>query len=148
MADKLRVLVADDHPLFLFALAHTVTAHPELELVGQARSGEQAIACALGQRPDLAVLDVEMPGLGGLDVLHAINRERLATRVLFMSGSLDPSTAYRLIEAGAAGVLEKDVTPEEIGDALVRIAEGDTVLAPSVQAALMREVRERRERPQ
>jgi two-component system nitrate/nitrite response regulator NarL len=147
MTGTLRVLVADDHPLFLFAIAHSVKSREELELVGQARTGREAIALALETRPDLAVLDVEMPDLGGLEVLQAITREGLGTRVLFLSGSLDPSTSYDLIEAGASGVLEKTALPEEIGDALLRIAGGDTVLAPNIQAQLMREVRTRRERP-
>jgi two-component system nitrate/nitrite response regulator NarL len=138
MREKLRVLVADDHPLFLFVIAHSVSSREELELVGQARTGREAIACALQTRPDLAVLDVEMPDLNGLDVLNAINREGLGTRVLFVSGSLSANTSYALIEAGAAGVLEKDATPGEIGDALIRIADGETVLATSVQAALRR----------
>ena len=103
---------------------------------------------ALDTRPDLAVLDVEMPDLNGLDVLRAMIREGLSTRVLFVSGSLDAAKSYTLIEAGAAGVLEKDAMPEQIGDALIRIAQGETLLAPSVQAGLMREVRDRRERKQ
>jgi two-component system, NarL family, nitrate/nitrite response regulator NarL len=148
MKDPLRVLIADDHPLFLFAIAHSVNSRQELELVAQAKTGREAIACALQTRPDLAVLDVEMPDLDGLDVLNAMNREGLATRVLFVSGSLDPAKSYTLIEAGAAGVLEKDAMPEQIGDALIRISRGETVLAPSVQAQLMREVRDRRERSQ
>ena len=144
----LRVLIADDHPLFLFAIAHSVNALPELKLVAQAKTGREAIAAALETKPDLAVLDVEMPDLGGLEVLNAMTREGLSTRVLFVSGSLDASKSYSLIEAGAAGVLEKDAMPEQIGDALIRISRGETVLAPSVQAALMREVRARRERAQ
>ena len=76
-----------------------------------------------------------MPDLDGLDVLEAMTREGLSTRVLFVSGSLDAAKSYNLIEAGAAGVLEKDAMPEQIGDALIRISQGETVLAPSVQAA-------------
>ena len=146
MRERLRVLIADDHPLFLFAIAHSVNSRQELELVGQARTGREAIACAMDTRPDLAVLDVEMPDLDGLDVLNAINREGLTTRVLFVSGNLDAMKSYDLIEAGAAGVLEKDAMPDQIGDALIRISHGETVLAPAVQAALMREVRDRRDR--
>jgi two-component system nitrate/nitrite response regulator NarL len=148
MKEPLRVLIADDHPLFLFAMAHSVRSREELQLVGQAKTGREAIAIALEAKPDLAVLDVEMPDLGGLDVLNAITREGLPTRVLFVSGSLDAAKSYSLIEAGAAGILEKDAMPEQIGDALIRIAQGETILAPSVQAALMREVRDRRERTQ
>lgn len=147
MRDVLRVLIADDHPLFLFAMAHSVNARPELELVGQAATGPEAVAVALQTRPDVAVLDVDMPDLSGLDVLHAFDREGLGTRVLFVSGSLDAETAYQLVEAGAAGVLDKTAMPDDIGDALVRIAQGETVLAPDVQAALVQAVRERRERP-
>src|SRR3954449_10042573 len=107
MGQSRRVLIADDHPLFLFAIAHSVKSREELELVGQARTGREAIALALETRPDLAVLDVEMPDLGGLEVLQAITREGLGTRVLFLSGNLDAQVSYDLIEAGAAGVLDK-----------------------------------------
>jgi two-component system nitrate/nitrite response regulator NarL len=148
MGQLLRVLIADDHPLFLFAIAHSVNSRQELELVGQARTGREAIAAALETRPDLAVLDVEMPDLGGLEVLKAITREGLTTRVLFVSGNLDAQISYDLIEAGAAGVLDKSAMPDQIGDALVRIAQGETVLAPTVQSALMRAVRDRRDKPQ
>jgi two-component system nitrate/nitrite response regulator NarL len=147
MRDPLRVLIADDHPLFLFAIAHSVNSRQELELVGQARTGREAIAAALQTQPDLCVLDLEMPDLTGLDVLHALNREGLETRVLFVSGNLTADVSYELIEAGAAGVLDKTAMPDQIGDALVRISEGETVLAPAVQSALMRAVRDRRERP-
>ena len=109
----LRVLVADDHPLFLFAIAHSIETRAELELVAQAKTGSEAIAAALETRPDLAVLDVEMPDLSGLDVLEALRREGLETRVLFVSGSLDASIAYQLVEAGAAGVLDKSAMPDE-----------------------------------
>ena len=147
MEETLRVLVADDHPLFLFAVAHAVRTRAEFELVGQAATGREAVATALATRPHLAVLDVQMPDLDGLDVLRALRSEGLDTRVLFVSGSLDASTAYQLVEAGAAGVLDKTALPDQIGDALLRIASGETVLAPDVQAALMRAVRDRRERP-
>src|SRR3954447_2322448 len=102
MMERLRVLIADDHPLFLFAIAHSVNLREELELVGQARTGSEAIAAALETRPDLAVLDVDMPELSGLDVMQAMTREGLQTRVLFVSGNLDAQVSYDLIEAGAA----------------------------------------------
>src|SRR5215207_10624232 len=126
MGELLRVLIADDHPLFLFTIAHSVNSRDELELVGQARTGAEAVAAALETRPDLAVLDVDMPDLNGLEVLKAFSREGLATRVLFVSGHLDAQISYDLIEAGAAGVLDKSAMPDQIGDALVRISQGET----------------------
>jgi len=147
MAHRIRVLVADDHPLVLFAICHCLGLRPQLELVAQARTGREAIEQALATRPDLAVLDVHMPEGGGLAVLRAMQREGLATRVLFLSGSLTPAISYELVEAGAAGVLSKQAEPAEIADALLRIATGETVLCAEVQTALMQQVRERRERP-
>jgi two-component system nitrate/nitrite response regulator NarL len=139
----LRVIAADDHPLFLFAVGHAVRARPELELVGEAASGAEALAMLREHRPELAVLDVAMPDMTGLEVLQALTRDGLATRVLFVTGGMDSALAYDLVQAGAAGVLQKDALPQEIGEALVRIARGETVLAPSVQAALVSGVRER-----
>jgi two-component system nitrate/nitrite response regulator NarL len=86
-----------------------------------------------------------MPGLTGLEVLEAITREALPTRVLFVTATVEPASAYDLVQAGAAGVLEKDATPGAIGEALLRIARGEVVLAPSVQAALVSGVQARRE---
>ena len=100
MGEPLRVLIADDHPLFLFAIAHSVNSRDELEIVGQARTGREAIEAALETQPDLAVLDVEMPDLGGLEVLKAFSREGLRTRVLFVSGNLDADVSYDLTIRG------------------------------------------------
>jgi len=141
----LRVLVADDHPLILVSLEGVVRARPELELAARAATGDEALEAARAERPDLAVLDVQMPGLSGLEVLEAMQRDALPTRVLFVTGAVDPAGAYDLVQAGAAGVLEKDATPDMIAEALLRIARGETVLAPSVQAALISGVQARRE---
>ncbi len=141
----LRVLVADDHPMILVSLEGIVQARPELELAARAATGDEALEAAQAERPDLAVLDVQMPGLSGLEVLEAMKRDALPTRVLFVTGTVDPAAAYDLVQAGAAGVLEKDATPDMIGDALLRIARGETVLAPSVQVALVSGVQARRE---
>jgi two-component system, NarL family, nitrate/nitrite response regulator NarL len=141
----LRVLVADDHPMILVSLEGIVRARPELELAARAATGDEALEAARAERPDLAVLDVQMPGLSGLEVLEAMKRDALPTRVLFVTGAVDPAGAYDLVQAGAAGVLEKDATPDMIGDALLRIAGGETVLSPSVQVALVTGVQARRE---
>ena len=141
----LRVLVADDHPMILVSLEGVVRSRSELELVARAATGDEALQAARAERPDLAVLDVQMPGLSGLEVLEAMKRDALPTRVLFVTGTVDPASAYDLVQAGAAGVLEKDATPDMIGDALLRIAGGETVLAPSVQVALVTGVQARRE---
>ncbi|WP_037503796.1 response regulator [Solirubrobacter soli] len=145
MRGPLRVLVADDHPLFLFALAHSVSRRDELEVVARAASGGEAIDALLAHRPDLAVLDVQMADIEGLAVLRAATAAGLAVRVLFISGAIEPAIAYELLEAGAAGIVSKAATPEEIGDALVRIAAGETVLGSDVQHIVVSAIRGRRD---
>ena len=73
----LRVIAADDHPLFLYAVGHAVRARPELELVGEATTGAQALALLREHRPELAVLDVTMPDMSGLEVLRTLTRDGL-----------------------------------------------------------------------
>src|SRR4051812_36238319 len=131
----LRVLVADDHPLILLSLEGLVQAHPELELAARAASGDGALQAALAERPDLAVLDVQMPGLSGLQVLEAMQREALPTRVLFVTATIDPAGAYNLVQAGAAGVLQKDAAPAAVGGALVGVPARGAALPPPAPAA-------------
>jgi two-component system, NarL family, nitrate/nitrite response regulator NarL len=141
------VLIADDHPLYRFAIARTVQAYPEFEVVAEVSAGREAIELAVEHRPDLAVIDVEMRGFGGLEVLRAFTREALPTRVLCVTDQLQSETVYTLVQAGASGVLDKGVGRHEIVDALLRIAAGETVLVPMAQIALAQAVRSRRESP-
>jgi two-component system nitrate/nitrite response regulator NarL len=142
---RVRVLVADDHPLYREALADTVKQRPELELLGTVAGGREALAAIQETPPEVAVLDMKMPGLDGMEVVDAVTRDELPTRVLLLSAFLDSALAYRALGAGAAGYLSKDSTGERICDAIVAVARGDTVLDPDVQAGLAREIRMRAE---
>lgn len=140
---RITVVVADDHPLFREALATTVRRHVRLELVGDAETGRQALALIKEHRPDVAVLDLRMPGLDGRQIVEAINREEIATRALIVSGELSPEDAYGLIEVGAAGLLSKTEGAERLADAVIAIARGDTVLPTDLHAGLMNQIRDR-----
>jgi two-component system nitrate/nitrite response regulator NarL len=146
---RVRVLVADDHPLFREALAETIDQRPELELVAKVASGREALAEIQGTPPDVAVLDMKMPELDGMDVVDAVTRDELPTRVLLLSAFLDSSLGYRALGAGAAGYLSKDATGERICEAILAVALGETVLDPEIQAGVAREIRMRveNERP-
>jgi two-component system nitrate/nitrite response regulator NarL len=138
---RITVVVADDHPLFREALATTVRRHSQLELVGEAEAGRQALDLIKEQRPDVAVLDLLMPDLDGRQVVESMTRSGLATRALIVSGDLNPENAYELIEAGAAGLISKTEGAERLGDAVVAVARGDTVLPPDLHAGLMDQIR-------
>ena len=141
-----RVLIVDDHPLFLEGIGMLVDRLDGVELVGRCDSGEAGIDALIADLPDVVVLDFQLGDMTGLDVLQHINEAGIEVRVLFVSGRLEGDDAYQLVEAGASGVIEKDATFDEIADAIQRVARGDTVLSPRVQAAVMAGVRERRDR--
>jgi two-component system nitrate/nitrite response regulator NarL len=141
-----RALIVDDHPLFLEGIAMLVERLDDIDLVGRCDSGEEAIERITAEAPDMVVLDFQLGDITGLDVLNDITERGVATRVLFVSGRLQDDDAYRLVEAGAAGIIEKDATFDQIADAIERVARREAVLSPRVQAAVMAGVRDRRER--
>jgi two-component system nitrate/nitrite response regulator NarL len=141
-----RALIVDDHPLFLEGIGMLVERLDGIELAGRCDSGQAGIESLLEDPPDLVVLDFQLGDMTGLDVLNRINERRLDTRVLFVSGRLQGDDAYQLVEAGAQGIIEKDASFDEIADAIKRVARGESVLSPRVQADVMAGVRERRDR--
>jgi two-component system, NarL family, nitrate/nitrite response regulator NarL len=133
---RIRVVIADDHPLYRTGLVDTVKRRPELELVGEAEDGAAALEEIRNVGPDVCVLDVKMPGLGGVDVLKTLEREGLDVRVVFVSAYYDSDVVYGALGSGASGYLSKDSTGDEICDALVAAAHGRTTLGTDVQAAV------------
>ena len=115
------MVIADDHPLYRTGLLDTVKRRPELELVGQAEDGASALDEIRSLSPDVCVLDVKMPGLGGVDVLKTLEREGLPVRVVFVSAYYDSDVVYGALGSGASGYLSKDSTGDEICDALVAL---------------------------
>ena len=140
---RARVAVADDHPLFREAIVRAIKERPDLEFVGEAADGREALELIRSAEPDVAVLDVKMPELDGVRVLNAVTREGLATRVLLLSAFLDGPIVFDAVAAGAAGYLSKDAERDRITDAVAAIARGETVLGPEVQAGIAGEIRAR-----
>jgi two-component system nitrate/nitrite response regulator NarL len=138
------VFVADDHPVYREGIVRAIEERPDLELVGQASTGRDALAEITRLEPDVALLDIMMPELDGLEVLTAIERDDVATRVALLSAHVDSSYAYRAVAAGAKGYLSKQAARQEICDALLAIAAGGTAFAPEVQTGLAAELHERR----
>jgi two-component system nitrate/nitrite response regulator NarL len=138
-----RVLVADDHPAMRRALARLVGAQKGLELVGEAADGEEALALIEQVAPDVALLDVRMPGLDGLGVLRRLRSRRAAVRVLLISGYEDGAIVHEAITQGAAGFLSKDAEEDEIGRAITAVACGGSVLSPRLQSGVFDQIRER-----
>ena len=138
-----RVLVADDHPAMRGALARLVREHSGLELIGEAFDGEHAQAMIDELAPDVALIDVRMPRLDGLALLRRLQSAGSPVRVLLISGNDDSEIAHEAIGRGAAGFLSKDAEEEEIGEAILAVADGQSVLSPALQSGVLDLIRER-----
>jgi two-component system, NarL family, nitrate/nitrite response regulator NarL len=141
--ERIRVVVADDHPIYREGMVRAIGERPDLELVGEAVGGREALAEIERLRPDVALLDIQMPDLDGVKVLNAVRRDGLEVQILLLSAHLGHELAYKAVAAGARGYLSKQAAREEICDAIVAVARGGTAFAPEVQAGLATELHER-----
>jgi two-component system, NarL family, nitrate/nitrite response regulator NarL len=143
VSGRVRVVVADDHPLFREGIERAVRERPDLELVGAAADGREALERIRDLMPQVAVLDLRLPELDGLRVLNALVRDGAPTRVLLLSATADPDVVYRAVEAGAAGYFRKEADREAILDAVVAIARGRTAIEPELQSGVFEQIRMR-----
>lgn len=135
-----RVFVSEDHPVYREGLIESIRDCPELELVGESGDGLQTLDRIRELRPDLALLDLRLPGLDGIGVLRALADETVDTRVLLLSAYSDGALVYEALEAGAAGYLSKDSAAEEIFAAIRAAVAGETVLSPGLEQRLARQI--------
>jgi two-component system NarL family response regulator len=133
---KIRVLVADDHFVARFGLKGLLGDQPDLEVVGEAKSGAEAVTLARQSRPDVVLMDLRMPGLDGVQATAAILREDPKARVLIVSSYDTEADVLRVNEAGAAGYIMKEAEPEELLRAIRAVAAGGRYLPPNIQARL------------
>jgi two-component system, NarL family, nitrate/nitrite response regulator NarL len=148
VSPRTTVLVADDHPLFRDGIARAVGQRTDLELIAAVADGNEALEGIRRHTPDVAVLDVRMPGMDGVDVLKAVQAEALSTRVLLLSAYTDSAIVYAAVTAGAGGYLSKDADRQAICDAISAVARGEPALDPVVHAGLFEEVRRHRAPPE
>lgn len=140
-ASRVRIVVADDHPLFREAVVRAVKERAEFELVGEAADGRDALELVRELSPDVVLLDVKMPELDGLAVLNAVTRDGLSTRVILLSAYLDGATAFEAVARGAAAFVSKDADRRRIMDTVAAVSRGETVFGPEIQAGLAEEIR-------
>lgn len=144
MADApLRLLLADDHALVRAGLRALLDELPGVRVVAEAGDGREALRLVAEHKPDIALIDISMPGLNGLDVVARIAHDRPATRVIIVSMHGDDETVRRALKAGAAGYMLKNSDRAELEMGLRAVARGDTWLSPAltkrVVAALTQE---------
>jgi len=132
----IRVLLADDHPIVRDGLKKHLEEEGDFEVVGEATDSREAYRLAVDNEPDVLVLDLEMPGRGGLDTLRELKRVKPDIAVLVLSRHDEDPFAVRSIRSGAAGYLSKQSVSDELAEAIRKIASGERYISPSVAATL------------
>lgn len=145
MTEAVRVLVADDHALFRRGLVGLLSEQPDIEPVGEAHSGPEAVQLSRQLRPDVVLMDVHMPGGGGIEAVRAL-KQGAGVHVLMLTISEKDDDLWGAIAAGADGYLLKSAEPDELCRAIRRVASGQGALSPEITATVMRAASQARSR--
>ena len=135
--EPLLVLVADDHPLFRDGLRTLLASVPDAELVGEATTGEEAVALAAKLQPDVVLMDVQMPGMGGIEATRRIARDSAHARVLMVTMFEDDGTVFQAMRAGARGYVLKGANYAEMVRAIRAVGTGEAIFSPKIAVRLM-----------
>ena len=133
----IRVLVADDHHLVRTSIAHLLNAEEDISVVGEAADGEDAISQARSLRPDVVLMDIRMPGIGGLEATRKITHGMDDIRVLVLTAFLEETFAQRLLEAGAHGFISKGSQHDEVVGAIRSVFAGQRYVSPEIAQRLV-----------
>ncbi|MHB8659826.1 MAG: response regulator [Solirubrobacteraceae bacterium] len=138
-----RVILADDHPLFRDGLARRIRERSELELIGGASDGAEALSVIRELRPDVAVLDIRMPRVDGIRVTETVARDQPATKLVILSAYLESALVFKALAAGARAFLSKEADRREVCEAIIAVARGEVVLPPGLHSGLVGEIHAR-----
>ena len=133
----IRVLVAEDMHLIRGALVALLSLEPDMEVVGELDRGDLVLQTALSTRPDVAVLDIDLPGLDGLSAAEQLHRELPTCRTLVLTGMSQPGNLLRALQVHARGFVVKDAPVETLADGIRRVARGERVIDPELVAAAL-----------
>jgi len=139
---RIKVLLVDDHPVVRRGIAACLNRHDQIELVGEAADGREALEKSRTLQPDVVITDVEMPVMNGADLAIALGKELPSTRVLVLSVYHAPGHVLRMVQAGATGYMFKESPPEELIRGIIQVAKGEPFFSENVaQIALNQVVR-------
>jgi DNA-binding NarL/FixJ family response regulator len=139
VADPIRVLVVDDHALFRRGLEMVLAHEADIDIVGEASDGTEAVDKAAALLPDIVLMDVRMPKRGGIDACTAIKDVVPSAKIVMLTVSEDEADLYEAIKAGASGYLLKEISIEEVATGLRAVAGGQSLISPSMAAKLLTE---------
>jgi NarL family two-component system response regulator LiaR len=133
----IRVAIVDDQRLFVDGLARILGIRPDMEVVGRAHTGEEAVELCLREEPDVVLMDLSMPGMAGISATRKILGLLPRTQVLVLTVHTDDANVFQAIKAGAQGYILKDCTPEELASAIETVYAGSTIISPEIAKKTM-----------
>ena len=146
MPDPIRILLADDHPMFREGVAHSLGSEADFEVIAQAASGEEAVELARRLSPAVALLDVTMPGIGGIEAAARIAAAVPGVRIVMLTVSEDKDNLLAALKAGAHGYVLKGASASELRDIVRSVAVGEAFVTPALATRLLVEFSRPRER--
>jgi len=138
VAGRIKVLIVDDHPLFRQGLRQLVESDGRFELAGEAGDGLTALRLIHQQKPDIALLDVNLPGMSGLEVARQLQSKKVPTRVVILTMFKEEETFNRALDLGVLGFVLKENAVQDILDSLAAVARGEHYLSPTISSYLVR----------
>jgi DNA-binding NarL/FixJ family response regulator len=148
MSAGVRILIADDHGIVRSGLKLLLDRQPDMQVIAEAEDGVDALEKTIAERPDLAILDVSMPRMTGLQATHEIKKQAPGTHVLILSMHDDERYLFEALRAGASGYVLKRAADQDLLDAIRAAARGEPFLTPAAQQTLIRDFLERGEQPE
>lgn len=130
--NQITLLVVDDHPLFRQGVVDALSLEPDMRIIAQSASGDEALELIRTKKPTIAVLDVNLPGMNGQQITHQVSQDRLSTHIILMTGYDDIEQAIHAALAGAHGYCSKDIEPQSLSRIIREVAEGKFVFANNV----------------
>lgn len=140
MTEPIRIVIADDHPLFREGVSHSLAAEPDLAVVGQAGSGEETLRLTTELAPDVVLLDIGMPGWGGLVTVEKLSQACPATNVVMLTAFDDEDRLLAAFKGGARGYVVKGVGVHDLANIVRLVAAGDVYVSRSLAASLLSEL--------
>jgi DNA-binding NarL/FixJ family response regulator len=138
LSHKIKVLIVDDHPLFRQGLRQEIDGDARFHLVAEAGDGESALKLIQEKKPDVAVLDINLPGMSGLEVARELQRQRASTQIIILTMYKEEETFNRALDVGVRGFVLKENAVEDIRNAVTAVSSGEHYLSPSISSYLVR----------
>ena len=140
MTDQIRLLLADDHAVVRSGLRMLLEAQPDMTIIGEAETGQEAIRRVAELSPDVVLMDIEMPGMNGIEATRRIKASAPAAAVLALTMYEDDQYFFEMLRAGASGYVPKRAAPDELVSAIRAVSRGEVFLYPSLAGRLVQDL--------